>query len=92
MPLTTSQFAEILGEDEVRAFSWERESDLRRLARPATNLGAGRKRFWELLRHMSSNVERQESICDVGAYPGTALRLIRQMPAGSNLRLAAAGF
>ena len=62
-----------------------------RLAPPKTNLGRCRGRFRLLARELAPHVARGASICDVGSYPGTTLRLIRQLPGGTRLRLGAAG-
>lgn len=96
MTVTRAQFRDLLGQDEAQAFPFEfidaHERVSRRLAPPATNLGSGRGRFWELLSRIEPLVASNASIIDFGAYPGTLLRLIRSLPQGERARLAAAGF
>jgi SAM-dependent methyltransferase len=96
MTLTRGQFEELLRDDEEVCFPSERIPELERVARhlapPATNLGSGRGRFWQLLRHLEPRLDQRVSLADVGAYPGTALRLVRHLPSGQETRLAAYGF
>lgn len=88
-------FEHFLRVDSTAAWPWEvvpraLANDLR-LAPPRTNLGRCRRRFRLLAELLAPHVARGESICDVGAHPGTTLRLIRQLPGGDRVRLGAAG-
>ncbi|MGI8802550.1 MAG: class I SAM-dependent methyltransferase [Solirubrobacteraceae bacterium] len=88
-------FERFLSIDSVAAWPWEvvPEEQARelRLAPPKTNLGQGRGRFRLLAEILAAPVARGSSICDVGAFPGTTLRLIRQLPGGDRVRIGAAG-
>jgi SAM-dependent methyltransferase len=96
MSLTRAQFDVFLRDDERACCACERISEdevsTRRLAPPATNLGTGRGRFWHLLRHLEPYLSPETSLADVGAYPGTALRLARRLPGGERMSLTALGF
>lgn len=89
-------YRHLLQTDESRCFPWEKigeeERIGRRVARPATNLGTGRGRFFPLLQRIAKCVEEGESICDFGAFPGTLLRIARQLPGGEHVCLGATGF
>lgn len=86
MPFSRTEFLQMLMEDEKYSFPWERlsvqETMSRKVKRPATTLGNGRGRFWEILSALSFHVEHRESLIDFGAYPGTLLRLLRTMRGG----------
>lgn len=88
-------FERFLAEDAAQAWPSEREPEPRatilRLAPPKTNLGRCRVRFRLLAELLAQHTARGASICDVGAFPGTTLRLIRQLPGGATIRLGAAG-
>jgi SAM-dependent methyltransferase len=88
-------FERFLLEDERAAWAWEFEPEPRatqlKLATPRTNLGRSRGRFRLLAEALAPMVASGASICDVGAYPGTLLRLIRRLPGGSSVTLGAAG-
>jgi hypothetical protein len=83
IPFSRTEFSQMLMEDERCSFPWEhlpiQETISRKVERPATALGNGRGRFWEILCALSLHVEHQESLIDFGAYPGTLLRLLRTM-------------
>jgi|GEM_PF-5845453 len=93
---TRKEYKQILAMDRINAFPWEclsaQETKSRKVNQPATNLGAGRGRFWEILKSLSPHTDRKESLIDFGAYPGTLLRLLRSMPGGEETHLAAGGF
>jgi hypothetical protein len=95
MPFCQTEFSKMLMEDERCSFPWERlsiqEAMFRKVNRPATILGNGRGRFWEILCALSFHMEHQESLIDFGAYPGTLLRLLRTMRGGGDM-WGAAGF
>lgn len=94
--LSVDQYRALLEVDEAKAFAWEHvpdeESSQRRLLAPRTNLGVGRSRFWQLLSRLSVDVTRGASIIDFGAFPGTALRIVRCLDKDHQVRLGAAGF
>jgi hypothetical protein len=96
MPFSRTEFSQMLVEDEKNSFNWEHlssaETMSRKVKKPATTLGNGRGRFWEILSALSVHLEHQESLIDFGAYPGTLLRLLRTMRGGAGLHLGAAGF
>lgn len=88
-------FDRFLTADAAAAWPWEVvpepvATELR-LASPRTNLGRCRGRFRLLAGLLAPHVARGASICDVGAYPGTLLRLLRRLPGGDRVRLGAAG-
>lgn len=95
MTFTRLQFQRLLAEDEVSALPFERiplaEQHKRRLARPATNLGSGRGRFRIVLEQLAPLLLTSRTLCDVGAYPGTMLRLARTLPGGEQLRMTGVG-
>jgi SAM-dependent methyltransferase len=88
-------FDAFLLREEEAAFPWEhldrREATQRRLKPPFTYLASGTRRFGLLAEHLAPLVAAGASVCDVGAYPGTSLRLMRALPGAGETRLAAAG-
>lgn len=52
----------------------------------------GRRRFGLIAERLRPAIAVGASIADVGAYPGTTLRLVRALPGGDGTRLAAVGF
>jgi SAM-dependent methyltransferase len=88
-------FERFVAVDAAAAWPWEFVPEALanelRLAHPRTNLGRCRGRFRLLAELLGPHVARGASVCDVGAYPGTMLRLLRQLPGGDRIRLGAAG-
>ena len=95
MSLTRAEFKQLLAEDERHAFPFERipsaERGARGLATPATILGSGRGRFRLVLDRLLPLLSARASVCDVGVYPGTTLRLIRGLPGGVAVRMTGLG-
>jgi SAM-dependent methyltransferase len=95
MTFTPAQFRRLLADDERTALPFERippeEQRQRRLAPPATNLGSGRGRFRIVLDRLAPLLRRGGALCDVGAYPGTALRLARTLPGGGAVAMTGVG-
>jgi len=64
----------------------------RGLRPPWTNLGVGRRRFELIAQRLRPAIAGGAAVADVGAYPGTTLRLVRALPGGDRTRLGAVGF
>ena len=89
-------FDRFVAADDEDALPFERipakEVAERRIRRPYTNLGVGRSRFRLITQRLRPRIAEAASVADVGAYPGTTLRLVRAMPGGERSTLAAVGF
>jgi len=89
-------FESFLAREATDALPFERippgEAAQRSLRPPHTNLGVGRRRFEVIAQRLRPAVAAGAAIADVGAYPGTTMRLVRALPGGERPRLAAVGF
>jgi len=89
-------FDGFVARDAADALRFERipaqEASARALRPPHTNLGVGRRRFELIAQRLRPAIAAGASVADVGAYPGTTMRLVRALPGGRQTRLAAVGF